>query len=347
MSRIPIRNVYYLLCYALGEWDAEAEADVEALEGMERAQDLLGHLLAQGVFRLVRRGVDQGYEEFQREVAGVRGKLDLGTTVKEALLIRGRTACLVEEFTPDVVHNQVLLAALHRLSSVRGLDANVRAHVGLAADRLAGVSLVPLRPALFRRVQLDRNQRHYRFLLSICRLVMESSLPSESGGGARFLDFRRNRKRMWRLFELFVANFLAREQSTFRVPGQVRVVWFGAQERSPGALDLVPRMFPDVVAETRERRIVIDTKFYGKPLTARYGRLRLPSSNLYQMMAYLSNRQAAHPHGPRHEGILLYASTGEDFRVDLTLQGFRLQARTLDLARPWPEIREELLGVLR
>ena len=152
---------------------------------------------------------------------------------------------------------------------------------------------------------------------------------------------------MWRLFELFVANFLKWEQSVFDVSGQARVDWFGAEARSPGALDHVPRMLPDVVAESWERRIVLDTKFYGKPLSARYGRPRLPSSNLYQMVAYLSNRQAAHPHGPRHEGILLYASTGEDIRIDLTLQGYRLQARTLDLSRPWPDIRRELLGVLQ
>ena len=147
MHPIPIRNVYYLLCYALGEWDAEAEADLEALEGMERVQDLFGHLLAAGVFRLVRRGVDQGYREFQREVVGVRGKLDLGTTIREVLLVRGRTSCRVEEFTPDVVHNQILLATLHRLMTVQGLDAEVRARVGLAADRLGGggVSRVPLR----------------------------------------------------------------------------------------------------------------------------------------------------------------------------------------------------------
>jgi len=346
VSTIPIRNVYYLLCYALGEWEAEAEADLASLDGMDRAHDLLGHVLARGVFRLVRRGVDQGYREFQREIAGVRGKLDLGTTVKEALLVRGRTACLVEEFTPDVVHNRILLATLHRLVAVPGLDLQVREDVRLAADRLAGVSRVPLRRALFRRVQLHRNQRHYRFLLSICRLVLESSLVSESGGETRFRDFRRNRKRMWRLFELFVANFLAREQSAFDVEGQARVDWFGAQARSPGGLDHVPNMYPDLVAWSAERRIVLDTKFYAKPLSARFGRPRLPSTNLYQMMAYLSNREAANPDGPRHEGILLYASTGEDLRIDLTLQGYRVQARTLDLSRPWPEIRGELLGVL-
>ena len=155
---------------------------------------------------------------------------------------------------------------------------------------------------------------------------MASSLPSESGGQTRFLDFRRNRKRMWRLFELFVANFLAREQGpeqgperpAFRVSGQSRVDWHGAEERSPGALEHLPRMHPDVVAEGAGRPAV----------------------------ACLANRQAARPTGPRHEGILLFASTGEDLRIDPTLQGFRLQARTLDLSRPWPEIRRELLGVL-
>lgn len=343
---IPIRNVYFLLCYALGEWDAGEVVDLEALGEMDRVQDLLGHVLARGVFSLARRGVDRGYQERAVELAGVRGKLDLGATLKGGLLSQGRTVCTVEEFTPDVIHNRILLATLHLLLRIPGLDPRVRADVGLAMDCLPGVSRVPLSSRLFHRVQLDRNQRQYRFLLSVCRLVLESILPSQSAGETSFLDFRRNRKRMWRLFELFVANFLAREQTTFRVSGQVRVDWFGAKAHSPGALGLVPRLLPDVLAESQERRIVVDTKFYRDPLRARSGRPRLQASHLYQMVAYLSNLQAAHPIGPEHEGILLYAFTGERLRIDLTLQGYRLQVRTLDLSQPWPQVHGELLGVL-
>ncbi len=347
LAPIPIRNVYYLLCYAWGEWDAGEVVDLEQLGRMDHVHDLFGHILARGVLSLARRGVDRGYAERQVELAGVRGKLDLGATLKRGLLSQGRAICTVEEFTPDVLHNRILLATLHRLYRTSGLDRRVREDVRLAMDRLPGVGRVPLTLGLFRRVQLDRNQRQYRFLLSVCRLVLESTLLSEAGGEMRFADFRRNRKRMWRLFELFVANFLVREQAEFQVSSQIGIDWFEARERSPRALELVPRMLPDVLAQSKDRRIVLDTKFYSKPVGVRFGRPRLRSSNLYQMFAYLSNRQAAYPVGPRHEGILLYASIGEDLRIDLMLQGFRVQVRTLDLSRPWPQVRGELLGLLQ
>ena len=53
-----------------------------------------------------------------------------------------------------------------------------------------------------------------------------------------------------------------------------------------------------------------------------------------------------HPEGPRHEGILLYAAVGETLRVDVRLQDFRVQVRTVDLSRPWEGIHRELLSVL-
>ena len=50
--KIPIANIYYLLCYA---WSHVEERDVvrlEELEGLERVHDLLGKVLAEGTFRL-------------------------------------------------------------------------------------------------------------------------------------------------------------------------------------------------------------------------------------------------------------------------------------------------------
>ena len=54
-GKIPITNIYYLLCYA---WSHVEEGDVVRLEelgGLERVHDLLGKVLAEGTFRLIRR----------------------------------------------------------------------------------------------------------------------------------------------------------------------------------------------------------------------------------------------------------------------------------------------------
>lgn len=345
--KIPIRNVYYLLCYAVGQWDGSDLVEVEELDRLEQVHDLLARILANGTFGLLRRGIDQGYREFTIEIPGVRGKLEVSATAKRALRSRGRTVCSVEEFTPDVLHNRILRSTLDFLRRLPGLDPRVEEDVSLAFEKMRGVKVVPLNRGLFRRVQLDRNQRRYRFLLSICLLVLDSMLMSEQDGDLPMIDFRRDEKMMWRLFEDFVTAFLAREQSEFRIRGQARLQWADAVGRSPADLDVVPNMRPDVVAESDSRRVILDAKFYQSPLKGGGGGTgKLRAGNLYQLAAYLTNRQAQQSEGARHEGILLYAAVDETVRADFMLNGYRIQARTVDLSRHWVEVREELLGVL-
>jgi len=222
----------------------------------------------------------------------------------------------------------------------------VRRDVALAHQKLAGIDLIRVTPRSFRRVQLDRNQRHYRFLLQICELALDSRVPQERGGGMEFRDVRRDKKRMWRLFEDFVRGFYGAEQVEYRVLSERGIAWDGLAGRTSLDEAYIPRMFADLLLESPSRRIILDTKFYGKPLTLRWETPKLRSSNLYQLLAYLENRQGRFPNGPQHEGVLLYAAVDRSIDIDVTLQGFRIQARTVDLSRPFPQIHRELLGIL-
>lgn len=344
--KIPIANVYYLLCYAADMVDDDALVDTGTLERLERAQDLLGLVLARGTFRLIRRGIDRGYRDRTERLRGLRGRLELAAMVKSASMASGETVCTFEEFSPDVLHNRILRSTLALLRRAKGLDPFVRREVALAHAKLDGISEIRVTRRTFGRVQLDRNQRQYRFLLELCQLVHRSVLVDEHGDGARFEDFREKRKIMWRLFERFVAAFYAREQSAYRVAAQTKVPWDGLGENRPGDESFVPTMWPDLVLESDDRRIVLDTKFYREPLTSRFGKPTIRSGNLYQMMAYLENRQGVRPAGPRHEGLLLYATVDAPVDVDVQLRGFRVRALSVDLARPFTGIRAQLFDVI-
>lgn len=50
---------------------------------------------------------------------------------------------------------------------------------------------------------------------------------------------------------------------------------------------------PDIVLRSSERTIIVDTKFYKKPIDTRFGGERLRSANLYQIFAYVTNWAAA------------------------------------------------------
>ena len=342
---IPIANVYYLLCYAWGHAEDLEVVRAEELEGLNRVHDLLGHLLATGSARLIRRGLDRGYLEVHEDLAGIRGKVALSDTAARALRSRGRVACDFEELSHDVLHNRILRSTLAALLRIVELDRDVRDRIRLAYRALEGVSVVRLGRRLFGQVQLDRNRRRYRFLLSVCRLVHECLLVEETSGDARFTDFRRDQARMWKLFEDFVIGFFRHEQGEYRVNRGGRAIRWDDEGTAEPHRSAIPRMEGDVLLDSRERRIILDTKYYVDPLAGRHGARKLPADNLYQLLAYLRNRDATEP-GPRHEGVLLYPMVRERLAIDLRLEGFAIRARSVDLGRPWPGIHQEMLALI-
>ncbi len=383
MKNIPILNVYYLLCYAWGRVQERDTARLATLGGLSTVQDLLGKVLAGGVNHLFRRGIDRGYVERREDLAGIRGKLAVSETAKRALRARARAACDFEELSVDILPNRILRSSLHGLLG-RGvtmdgrdvtLDRRVRADVRSAYRRLDGISRTRLQRNTFGQVQLGGNRRLYHFLLSVCRLLYESSLVDETTGRTTFRDFRRDEATMWALFEEFVTGFYQREQRVYRVnPGGRRIQWADPGWATDADRARIPVMNADVILESPERRIILDTKYYSnalaggrgrgagigpasgtgtgsgsrtgsstRPRTA-YGTGKLHSGNLYQLLAYVRNRQATRPDGPVHEGILLYPQVGDEaLRAEVRLEGFRIQARTVDLARDWRLIHEEML----
>lgn len=343
--KIPIANIYYLLCYA---WRHMEDADVvrlEELDGLDEVQDLLGKVLAEGTFRLVRRGIDRGYREVREDLAGVRGKIAVSETASRALRRRGRAACDFEELTHDVLHNRILRSTLASLLRLPNLDRGVRDRIRPAYHKLDGVSVAPLNRRLFGQVQLDRNRHNYRLLLSVCRLVHECLLVDERSGDARFTDFRKDKKRMWRLFEEFVTEFYRREQRTYAVNGGGRGIAWNDDGTAERYRSKIPRMEADVLLDSPERRIILDTKYYSEPLSTRYDAGKLHAGNLYQILAYLRNREAAKA-GPRHEGILLYPVVDAPTAVDVRLEGFSIRARSINLAQDWRGIHADMLALI-
>lgn len=343
MNEIPIRNVYYLLCYAWRHFEEAELVAAEELDQFRHVHDVLGNVLATGVARLIQRGLDRDYRELDEEVAGIRGKLLIGATVRRTLHLRGRTMSRATELSHDVLHNRLIKSALGSLLQVLDLHDEVRSQVRLAYRSLSGAAEMRLSRRAFQLVQLDRNRRLYRFLLAISRLIFESRLVGTAEGEGRFFDFRRDERRMWSLFERFVAEFFRREQSQFNVNQGGRRVKWADPEGSRADLARLPRMKADVILESSARRIILDTKFYRRSLSLAG---TLHSVNLYQLLAYLRNRQSSLPNGPRHEGVLLYPVVSEPLRVDVCLEGFRLQARGIDLSQPWKEVHKDLLAVV-
>jgi 5-methylcytosine-specific restriction enzyme subunit McrC len=342
LSPIPLRNVYYLLCYA---WNHVQEAELVDVgqQDFRRMPDLLGHVLATAAARLVSRGLDRSYVPEESAVSGIKGKLDIGRTIRHRTMTTGRTYCRYDEFQHDILPNQILKATMGLLLGVPDLDTGVRDHLRGVHLHLGGVSEIRLERGHFNRVQIHRNNRLYHFVLQICRLIFDCVLVDERSGTSRFHDFLDDDARMGQVFEDFVYNFYEREQSDDDV-SRPHIAWHG-QEGTERDLRHLPIMRTDVVLQNRERKLVMDTKYYAEALKGRFGTEKVRSGHLYQVFSYLENLRP--DASTRLEGMLLYPANAERFMLDYRLKGYRIRVGTLDLSQDWPIIHHDLLALLR
>jgi 5-methylcytosine-specific restriction enzyme subunit McrC len=340
--KIPVQNIYFLLLYA---WDHVAEGDEAAVaaHGHTRLQDLFANVLADTTARLLARGLDRGYLTEEEPVRGVRGKLDLATTLKRNLTAQAQTHCRYDELRYDVLHNRILKATLRNLLDL-DVEESIRARVRRLYRKLDGVADIRVVSRDFGRVQLHRNNRLYDFALRLCRLIHENLMIEPGTGEARFRDFRADEQQMGAVFEEFVRSFFKREQGRFRV-SRPHIPWHDAQGTDYD-LERLPTMRSDIVLESPERCIVLDTKFYHEPLTSRFGTRKVRSDHLYQILAYVGNRTASEKHGAPHEGMLLYPVVDEAFTFDFRLKGEQVRVRSLNLDQPWPAIHTDLLRLI-
>lgn len=337
---IPIRNVYYLLCYAWKQLGAREFIDVDDIAA-NRIENLLGKVLEKGVANLIRRGLDRGYVVFDEEGRTLRGKLLVSDTLKRSLLPSGRVACQVDELSYDVPHNRVIKAAMRALLDIPDLDKGIRAALRDHCRRLSSVRDVALSSATFRNVQLHRNTASYGFLIQVAQLIARSFIPDPRTGRRRFHPFTASEQEMGHLFESFVRNFLQLEQGYFGV-SKPKVAWIVERESSSD-LGWLPEMVTDIVLTHAASRIVIEAKFYAAPYQSRFHRKKLISKHLYQLLTYVTHLRATA--GPEPTGVLLYAGAGEEERLEYRLGGNQILIRRLDLDLPWEEIHRQLLGL--
>jgi len=343
--KIPILNIYYLLCYA---WDfiEEAETVDVASELFNGPVDLFAKVLNDGVSRLVSRGLDQDYLVIQEDLRGIRGKLNLANTIKRNLLLNARTNCSFDEFSYDIPQNQILKATLRNLTQVDSLDQKQKKQSRNLYRKLAGVSDVHLTAGLFRTVRIHRNNRFYLFLLHICHIIHEHLLINEIDGTAQFRDFRKDEARMGELFEKFVKRFYERHMHTQYKVSSRWIDWF-EKKGTESDLQYLPKMKTDIVLESAEHTIILDTKFYSSPMdTTPFGEKRIHSSNLYQIFSYVTNWSLRH--GKKGlEGWLLYASVNGTFDCHYEIGGQRVRVCSIDLWQNWKKIEEDLLDLIR
>ena len=338
VSSIPVQNIYFLLCYAWNELQEEGFQEIQSTE-CETLRDLFAVVLTNGMGVLHKRGLHREYVGFEEDLARLRGKINVSGSVKRFTWLRGQMLCAFDELNHDVIHNQILKSSLQRLARTQGLSKESIQLIRGAEGLFRGISEIHLSKPVFRRVQFHSNIQHYRFLINICELIFDATLPTEDQGPQRFRDFLRDSKKMPMLFEKFVRNFYKYNAKGYQTGSRI-VQWDADEDAKSSAF--LPVMHTDVTLESPDRKIIIDCKFYKEVLGGGQYDPKFYSGHLYQILAYLRN-QATVGGWDDAEGILLYPSVACEVNFDGRIEGHRIRVCTIDLDQPWKEIHRRLM----
>lgn len=343
--KIPISNLYYLLCYAWDVLDDKDDALVTELDGLTHVE-LLAKMLAVSFQRLWRRGLDRGYRAREDDLRSPRGRLDVPRMVARQLERVGLAACRFDELGHDVLQHQIIATTARRLLRLPRLARDVRDEIAVISRSLADVSTIALRASTFTQLHLQGRMRRYRLPLHICELIHDQLVIDEVTGEVEFRDFVEDPKKMPVLFEDFVRNFYRREAPGWSVKRD-DIAW-ALTPLTPGAADYLPKMQTDISLRGHGRTVIIDTKFYAKALISRYddGVEKLRSTHLYQLTSYLRNIAARGGQDRQASGILLYAEVKPLPSMQYEAEGHRLTATGVDLSKDWRIIHHRLLGIV-
>ena len=338
---IRVRNLFHMLAYAFSALTEQGYRAV-ATEDFENAAELCAAILERGVSLQLKRGLGQEYVNRTETRSSLRGTIKVTESVKSQAILRRQLVCSYDEFSVDTTMNRVIRATVALL---------VRSDISKARKKslkklmvyFANVREIDLHTVDW-NMRYDRNNRTYRMLMAVCWLVVKGLLQTQSDGATRMMDFF-DEQRMSRLYEKFILEYYRREHPRLRASASF-VEWALDDGMSEG----LPAMRSDITLSAGGRVLIIDAKYYASTMQSNFNKKTVHSGNLYQIFAYVKNKQAVlEREGESVEvsGMLLYAATDEEVQPDVTyrMSGNQIGVRTLDLDRPFEEIRAQLDGI--
>ena len=338
---IRVRNLFHMLAYAFSVLTEQGYRTV-ATEDFENVGELCAAILERGVSLQLKRGLGQEYVNRTEARSSLRGTIKVTESVKSQAIWRRQLVCSYDEFSVDTTMNRVIkatVALLVRSDISRARKKSLKKLMVFFAD----VREIDLH-AVEWNMRYDRNNRTYRMLMAVCWLVVKGLLQTQSDGSVRMMDFF-DEQRMSRLYEKFILEYYRKEHPRLRASASF-VEW----ALDDGVSEGLPAMRSDITLSARGRVLIIDAKYYAATMQTNFDKKTVHSGNLYQIFAYVKNKQAVLERAGESvevSGMLLYAATDEEVQPDVAyrMSGNQIGVRTLDLDRPFGEIRAQLDGI--
>ena len=337
---IPIQNIYYMLSYAFTVLKEQEYKNI-ATEQFANVADMCSAILIKGVSVQIKRGLMREYIERTESLSSLRGRMEISESIKKQTMIRKQLVCSYDEFSVNSYLNRIIKTTMIFLLQSK-ISAKRKKEIKKLLLYLSDVDTLDIHMINW-NVRYDRNNQTYRMLISICWLAVKGLLQTTSDGTVRLMDFLDERP-MNKLYEKFILEYYRKEFPKLTVNSS-RIDW----ATDDGVIDMLPNMKSDVMISYENTVLIIDAKYYSSTTQNYYDVKKFHSSNLYQIFAYVKNKDAEFGNTP-HEvsGMLLYAKTDEEFHPkDYQISGNKISVNVLDLNCDFEGIKSQLNDIVK
>lgn len=336
MSSVPIKNVYNMLVYTF-EILKSKEYNRLNREDCEDIYDLLASLLLCGTNTLIKRGFLKSYVNKTEELTAIRGKVDINSSIRRLSFQNAKAVCRFDEFSGNILFNQVLKATLLHLTK-KQLKNDIKRDVSKILLYFNEIDTINMGSLKWNMLTFNRNNAHYDTLLYFCRLIYEDKIANQNKGNINFKTIED--KLLSSLFEKFICAFYKKHLPNHIVKPKHQIKWDTQNS------EMLPKMEADTIISSTTLKLIIDTKFYSKTLQSNRfnSNQKIISGNLYQIFAYVKNEACNTAEKPVC-GMLLYPQVYQPLNRVYNINGSIFFVQTIDLNQAFDKIKQDLLDI--
>ena len=350
---IPIKNIFYMLCYA---WNVlEISKDIKVgEEDINDAYNLLARVFAYGIARTIRSGFHRSYVNREEELSTLTGKINVQQSLNNMSLERKKLVCGYDEYSTNDTFNQILKFTMDSIINDSEIDKITRKELKNLSVFFAGIDSAPPTKENRSKLVFNRNNATYRLLINVAIMLFNGKLPNEDNQIMLFEDFFRE-EQMPKVFELFILNFYAMhlDKKTYKVHAP-KINWHiksDAEELLGDIFDVVTDVGDrrtDIVVENKEKNIqmIMDAKYYQNMLVTAYMGLEetnIRTSHINQIRGYLTDSDFA----GKKIGALIYPKVSHVANDVMPFEDFYIIVKTLNLADDWQNIEKDMLKLIK
>lgn len=345
--KIPISNIYYMICYA---WDILIEADDIPVdnEKFDDIYNLLTFILIKKIKPLIKKGFYKEYVDEEDLLSKIRGKINIGKSINKSSLAKKRLSCEYDELLDNVLFNQIIKFTIFKMISCPYVKKDIKDNLKKISFYFNNIDEMPPTSYNLSKINYNKSNKHYHIIINICQLIYNGLMVNEKDGKIKFLSYLKE-EGMAKLFENFVLNFYMQklDKEQYKKPKSSKIKWNITGSSSD--LKYLPNMITDIVLEKKDgsKKLIIDAKFYKETLKIQNRFLReteigrINSSNIYQINTYVNQ--------DRFEGevcgMLLYPTVGQNLDLSYNISGKNIMIKTIDLNTEWNLIELRLLEI--